>query len=53
MNENYLSYRLHKPDTHYALRIEKMSKFNTQKMRKYLSIVHKIGGAHLQCMNDH
>ena len=23
MNEIYLSYRLHKPDTHYALRIEK------------------------------
>ena len=23
------------------------------KMRKYLSNVHKIGGAHLQCVNNH
>ena len=22
-------------------------------MRKYLSNVHKIGGAHLQCVNNH
>ena len=30
-NENYLSYRLHKPDLPYAFRKEKMSKFNTRK----------------------
>ena len=31
-----------------------MSKFNTpKKMRKYLSNVHKIGHAHLQCVNNH
>ena len=23
------------------------------KIRKYLSNVHKIGGAHVQCMNNH
>ena len=30
-NENDLSYRLHEPDTLYAFRMEKMSKFNTVK----------------------
>ena len=31
-----------------------MSKFNTtQKMRKYLSSVHKMVGAHLLCVNNH
>ena len=30
------------------------SKFNTpQKMRFFLSNVHKIGGEHLQCVNNH
>ena len=31
-----------------------MSKFsNPQKIRKHLSNVHKIGGAHYQCVNNH
>ena len=33
--------------------MEKMSKFNTRKIRKYLSNVHTLDGAHLQCMNIH
>ena len=49
-----MSYKLHKPDPPpYAFRKEKMSLLNTSKMRKYLSNVHKMGGAHLQCMNNH
>ena len=48
------SYRLHKPDTPYAFGMEKISKVNTpKKLRKYLSNVHKIEGAHLQCLNNH
>ena len=47
------SYRLHKPDTPYAFQMEKMSKFNTRKKRKYLLKVHKMVGAHLQCVNNH
>ena len=38
------------------LRISDRKKFYVQhpsKMRKYLSNVHKIGGAHLQCVNNH
>ena len=31
--------------------MESMSKFKTRK--KYSSNVHKIGGAHLQCVNNH
>ena len=31
------SYRLHKPDTPYTFRMEKMTKFNTRKMRKHLA----------------
>ena len=35
-------------------RMEKKSKFNTcQKLRKYLSNVHKIRDAHIQCVNNH
>ena len=31
-----------------------LSKLNTRKkIRKYLSNVHKIGGAHHQCVNNH
>ena len=34
--------------------VKKNSKFNTrQKLRKYLSNVHKIRDAHLQCENNH
>ena len=33
--------------------MEKMSKFSTRKIRKYLSNVHKLRGTHLQCMNNH
>ena len=29
-----------------------MSKFNSPKLRKYLSNVHNIGGAHVQCLNN-
>ena len=33
---------------------EKNSKFNTrQKLRKYLSNLHKIRAAHLQCVDNH
>ena len=42
------SYRLNKPDTPYAFRMINMSKFNTP-----LSNVHKMGGANLQCVNNH
>ena len=52
-NEICVSYRLHKPGTPYAFRMEKMSKFNTLKNEKYLSNEHRIRGAHLQCMNNH
>ena len=47
--------RLHKPDTPYEFRMKKkMSNFNTRKkIRKYLSNVNKIGGAHLQCVNNY
>ena len=31
----------------------KMSKFNFRKNVTYLSNVHKTGGAHLQCVNNH
>ena len=35
-------------------RMEKRSKFNNrQKLNTYLSNVHKIGDAHLQCGNNH
>ena len=35
-------------------RMEKNSKLNTcQKLRKYLSNVHKIRDAHIQCVNNH
>ena len=30
-----------------------MSKFNTSKKNNNRSNVHKIGGAHLQCVNNH
>ena len=30
-----------------------MSKFNSPKIRKYLLNVHKMGGAHHQCVNNH
>ena len=30
-DENYLSYRLHKPDTPYVFWMEKLSKFNIRK----------------------
>ena len=39
--------------TPQAFRVEKMSQFKTLKMRKYLSNVHKIKGAHRQCVNNH
>ena len=51
-NKGMKSYRLHKPDTPYAFGMEKMSKFNTRK-KYYLSNVLRIGGAHLQCVNNH
>ena len=38
--------------TPYAFRMEKMVQ-QWSKMRKYLSNVHKMGGAHLQCVNIH
>ena len=47
-----MSYRLHKLDTQ-AISNGTNSKFNTrQKLRKYLSNVHKIRDAHLQCVNN-
>ena len=35
----------------YALYYIKVQ--NPSKMRKYLSNVHKVGGAHFQCVNNH
>ena len=35
-------------ETPKTFRMEKMSKFNG----KYFSNVHRIGGTHVQCMND-
>ena len=34
-------------------RMEQMSKFNTPKIWKYLWNVHKLVGAHLQCLNTY
>ena len=34
MNENYLSYRLHKPNTPYALRMEKCLSSTPVKIKK-------------------
>ena len=49
-----MSYRLHKPDTPYVFRMEKMSKFNTcKKCENIYQNVHKIGGADLKCVNKH
>ena len=43
-----------KPDTPYAFRMEKMSQVqHPPKMKKYLSNVHEMVGAHLQCVNNH
>ena len=42
-----LELQIKKPDTPYKFRMEKMSKFNTLKMWKYLSNVNIIGGANL------
>ena len=39
------------PSTHYGWK--KCLSSTPVKMRKYLSNVHKIGGAHLKCMNIH
>ena len=40
--------------TPQAISSEKNSKFNTrQKLRKYLSNLHKIRDAHLQCVDNH
>ena len=40
------------PPMHFGWK--KFSKFNTRKKcKKYLSNVRKIGGAHLQCENNH
>ena len=47
-NEKCWSYRLHKLGTPLAFQMEK-----TIKMSKYLSNVHKMVGAHLQCVNNH
>ena len=33
--------------------MEKMSKFNTRQKSEKNYDVHKIGGAHLQCVNNH
>ena len=57
-NENCWSYRLHKLGTPKMLRTDgqmgKMSKFNTHKNdKKIMKRVHKIKGAHLQCVNSH
>ena len=43
----------YKPDTPYAIQIEKCLSPTPQKMRKYLSNVHKIRRAHLQYVNSH
>ena len=45
------SFRLHKPDTPYAFRME--NNVFVQHQLKYLSNVHKIEGAHFQCVNNH
>ena len=37
------------PPKHFR---HKISKLSTLKIRKYLSNVHKIGGAYLQCVNN-
>ena len=52
-NENYLSYRLHKPDPPMHIGRKKCLSSKPVKMRKYLSNVHKMGGAHLQCINNY
>ena len=33
--------------------MEKMSKSNSPKNKKYLLNVHKMGGVHHQCVNNH
>ena len=40
-----------KPPHHFGWK--KMSKFSTRKNIKYLSNVHKMEGAHIQCVNNH
>ena len=51
-NENCWSFRLYTPDT--PLGISDGKKRSTAlKIQNYLSNVHLIGGAHLQCMNNH
>ena len=53
-NEYCWSYRLYKLGTPYALRMEKNVKVqHPSPTEKYLLNVHKIEGAHLQCVNNY
>ena len=52
-NKTFWSYRLHKPDTLLAFYRKKCLSSRPQKWRKKSWNVHKIVGAHLQCIDNH
>ena len=52
-NKNFWSYRLHKLGTPKVLRTDKCLSSTPFKNEKQIMKAHKIGGAHLQYVNNH